>query len=297
MSPRDAFGRIGLWTFQFDAMPWAQGRDLAAEVDSLGYGAVWIPEAVGKDPFASAALLLGATTRLGVGTGIASIYARDPLTMKAGWYAIDEAYPGRFVLGLGVSHPVFVEDVRSHRYGPPVETMREYLGALDSAMYAATPPRGTPTRVLAALGPKMLALAAEHADGAHPYNGTPEHTARAREILGPDAFLAPEQKVVLSTDPDAARASARDALAIYRTLPNYTNNWRRLGFGEDDVTHLTDRLVDSVVAWGDDDAVARRVADHLDAGADHVAVQVLTEAGASPAEGWRRLAPVLLGAT
>jgi probable F420-dependent oxidoreductase len=289
-------GPVGIWTFALDLQPVARAREVAAELEDLGYGAVWVPDAVGRDPLVHAALLLGGTDRIAIGTGIAQIYGRDPMTMTGGWKTISEAFPGRFVLGLGVSHQPMVEGLRGQTYGPPLTAMREYLERMDTAMYVAAEPTEPPRRVLAALGPKMLALAAERADGAHPYNVPPEHTARAREILGPEKLLAPEQAVLLETDPVEARRIARGHMAIYLDLPNYMNNLRRFGITDDDIADGgSDRLVDMVVAWGDVDAVRVRVHAHLDAGADHVAVQVLTpERGTLPLDEWRKLAPALL---
>jgi probable F420-dependent oxidoreductase len=242
----------------------------------MGYGAIWIPEAVGRDPFVSAALLLSRTERITVATGIASIYARDAMAMNGCWQAVTEAFPGRFLLGLGVSHQPMVEGMRGGEYGPPLTAMREYLEAMDTALYFAAKPNTPPERVLAALGPKMLALARDMAGGAHPYNVPPEHTAVAREILGPDRLLAPDQKVILETDPSAAREIARDTLAIYANLPNYTNNLRRLGYTEEDLTPpLSDKLVDALVVWGDVETIRARIDAHHAAGADHVAIQVL----------------------
>jgi probable F420-dependent oxidoreductase len=289
-------GRVGIWTFALDLQPVARAREVAAELEDLGYGAVWVPDAVGRDPLVHAALLLGGTDRIAIGTGIAQIYGRDPMTMTGGWKTISEAFPGRFVLGLGVSHQPMVEGLRGQTYGPPLTAMREYLERMDTAMYVAAEPTDPPRRVLAALGPRMLALAAERADGAHPYNVPPEHTARAREILGPEKLLAPEQAVLLETDPVEARRIARGHMAIYLDLPNYMNNLRRFGITDDDIADGgSDRLVDTLVAWGDVDAARARVQAHLDAGADHVAVQVLTpERGTLPLVEWRKLAPALL---
>jgi probable F420-dependent oxidoreductase len=243
-----------------------------------------------------AALLLGGTSRIAVGTGIAQIFGRDAMTMTGGWKTVSDAFPGRFVLGLGVSHQPMIEGLRHQTYGPPLTAMREYLDRMDGALYIAAEPTVPPTRVLAALGPKMLALAAERADGAHPYNVPPEHTARAREILGPEELLAPEQAVVLETDPGEARRIGREHLAVYLDLPNYMNNLRRFGITDDDLTDGgSDRLVDTLVAWGDVDAIRARVQAHHDAGADHVAVQVLKpERAAVPLDEWRQLAPALL---
>jgi probable F420-dependent oxidoreductase len=293
-------GPVGLWTFALDRQPAARAQELAAELEGLGYDAVWVPEAVGRDPLVHAALLLSATERLTVATGIASIHARTPLAMSSGWRTLSEAFPGRFVLGLGVSHAPMVEGLLQKPYGKPLTAMREYLDAMDAAIYAAAPPPddAAPRRVLAALGPKMLELARDRADGAHPYNITPDHTARAREVLGAGKWLAPEQAVALETDPEAARAIGRAHLAVYLGLPNYTNNLLRLGFTEDDITAPgSDRLVDALVAWGDVDTIAARVREHHDAGADHVAVQVVTADAYEglPLPQWRELAPALTG--
>ena len=268
---------MGVWTFVLDQQPAAEARALAAEFEAMGYGAIWIPEAVGRDALVSSFLLLSGTEHLTVATGIATIYARDPLAMNAGWQTVSEAFPGRFLLGLGVSHRPMVEGMRGQAYGPPLTVMREYLDGMDAAPYFAAKPPVPRERVLAALGPKMLALARDNASGAHPYNVPPEHTAQAREILGDGPLLAPEQKVILETDPAKAREIARATLAIYFPgLPNYVNNLRRLGFGDDDFAPpLSDRLVDAVVAWGDVEAIRARVQAHHDAGADHVCIQLL----------------------
>jgi probable F420-dependent oxidoreductase len=270
-------GRLGLWTFALDQLPATAARERAADLEEQGWGAIWIPEAVGRDPLVHASLLLGATSSITVATGIAGIYSRDAMAMNAGWRTLAEAFPGRFLLGLGVSHQPMVEGMRGATYRPPLAAMREYLDQMDAGLFLAAEPSVPPRRVLAALGPKMLDLARERADGAHPYLITPEHTARARQILGPDRLLAPEQKVVLETDRDAALEIARRAISIYvPSLPNYVNNLRRLGFGDDDLTDPpSDRLLEALVAWGDVDAIAARIAAHHDAGADHVAVQVL----------------------
>jgi probable F420-dependent oxidoreductase len=296
---RETFGRVGLWTFHYDATPWQEARETLAEVEELGVGALWVPEAVGRNPFVHAALLLGASSRLAVATGIANIHARSPLATKSAWFALTEAFPDRFLLGLGVSHGPMVEGLLGHRYPAPLAAMSAHLDAVDAAPYLAAAPTTTPRRVLGALGPRMLDLAAARADGAHPYNVTPEHTAAARERLGPDAFLAPEQKVVLAADASEGRAAAREALGVYMGLPNYTNNLRRLGFGDDDLAGGgSDRLVDALVAWGDEAAIARRVREHFDAGADHVAVQVLTgyRTPGIPLDAWRRVVPAALAA-
>jgi probable F420-dependent oxidoreductase len=251
----------------------------------------------GRDPFVNATLLLGATERLVVATGIATIYGRDPVSMASVWKTLTDAFPGRFLLGLGVSHQPAVEGIRRHDYGPPLTAMREYLDGMDAAPYLARPPRDEPVRALAALGPKMLELAATRAVGAHPYFVPVEHTARAREVMGPDAWLMPEQMAVLETDPSKAREVARQTMAVYLGLPNYVNNLRRLGWTDDDLGDGgSDRLVDAIVVWGDEAAVQARCAEHFAAGADHVCVQVLNGSRSHlPLDEWRRLAPALLG--
>jgi probable F420-dependent oxidoreductase len=269
--------------------------EAAAELEELGYPALWLPEAVGRDPFVNSALLLSATTTLTVATGIASVWARDAQAMASAQLTLCEAFPGRFLLGLGVSHQPMVDLVRGHHYDKPLTKMRGYLEAMDNVFYVAPRPAEEPRRVLAALGPKMLELAAAQALGAHPYFVPVEHTAFAREVLGDGPMLCPEQAVVLGTDPAAARGAARQHMATYLGLPNYTNNLRRLGWGDDDLADGgSDDLVDAIVAWGDEDAIVARVQAHLDAGADHVCVQVLdADAAALPMAQWRALAPAL----
>jgi probable F420-dependent oxidoreductase len=286
---------VGIWTPHLDPQPSAKARDAAAEIEALGYGAIWLPEAVGRDPFVHAALLLDATTHIVLATGIASIYARDAMTMHAVSQTLTEAFPDRFLLGLGVSHQPMVEGVRGHDYSRPLQTMREYLQRMDESLFFAAPPTVAPQRVLAALGPRMLALSAELANGAHPYLVPVEHTEQARAVLGDGPLLCPEQKVVLETDATTAREIGRSRLVPYLSLPNYVNNLRRLGFGDDDfVDNGSDRLVDALVAWGDEATIKARVDAHLAAGADHVCVQVLNADYATvPVDAWRRLAPAL----
>jgi len=290
-------GRVGVWTAALDPLPMGAARQRAAELDELGYGAIWLPDTVGRDPTVAAALLLDATDRISAATGIASIYGRDPLAMRAAWETLSEAFPGRFLLGLGVSHAPMVEGIRGQQYGPPVPAMRSYLDHLDDAIYLGARADTPPERVLAALGPRMLELSAERASGALTYLVPVEHTHRAREVLGPDALLAVEQAVVLLMGTDEARRTGREHLATYLGLPNYTNNLRRLGFVDDDfVDGGSDRLVDALVAWGDPDAIRARVQAHLDAGASHVCIQVLTAPQFRDCiEEWRELAPAVLG--
>ena len=290
-------GRVGIWTGMLDQVPSSRSVELAAE--ELGYRAIWIPEAVGRDPFVMAALLLGGTSSVKVATGIANIYARDPMTMANAQRTVEEAFPGRFLLGLGVSHQPLVQDLRKHDYSRPLSYMRDYLARMGETLFVAHGPQELPEMVLAALGPRMLELSAEAAAGAHPYFVPPEHTAFAREVMGPDAALYPEQMAVLDTDPAAARAMARKYMAMYLQLPNYTNNLRRLGFEQSDLDGgpggaPSDRLVDAIVVWGTPEQVAARVQEHLDAGADHVGVQVLADGAEATADGWRVLAPALL---
>lgn len=287
-------GRIGLWTFALDLQPSSRSREIVAELEALGYSATWLPEAVGRDPLVASTFYLGATRRMTFATGVVPLYARDPTTLNAAHQTIEEAFPGRFVLGIGVSHAPLVEGLLHTTYGPPLATMRTYLDQMDAAVFSAAKPATPPRRVLAALGPKMLALSAARADGALTYLVTPEHTASAREIIG-NKLLAVEQKVVLTGDIDEARRVARAALRIYTTLPNYVNNFKRLGFAADEIESMDDRFVDALVAGGDEDAIRLRVQEHLDAGADHVCLQVLPREGTLPLDEWRRLAPALVG--
>jgi probable F420-dependent oxidoreductase len=287
-------GRLGVWYGQIDALPTGEARRAAQIVEELGFGALWVAEAVGRDPFVSSALLLDATERLVLATGIANIYARDPMTMSAGAKTLVEAHPDRFLLGLGVSHGHLVAGVRKHDWSKPYSHMVEYLDRMDKALFMAVPPPSAPPRVLAALGPKMLALAASRAQGAHPYFTTPEHTAIARSTMGAGPLLAPEQMVVLETDPAEARRIARAGMKIYIGLPNYFNNLMRLGFTEADREGGgSDRLVDAIVAWGTPAQIAARVAEHHAAGADHVCVQVLQDGFAMPERQWRELREAL----
>jgi len=288
--------RTGLWTSGFDMLDANQSAKTIAELEELGYGALWIPETMGRDGLTHAALLLARSESIIVATGVTSIWARDPMAMRAGQLALAEAYPDRFLLGLGVSHAPMVEGMRGHTYGKPVTAMRAYLETMETALYLGAAPTATPHTVIGALGPNMLTLAAERTQGAHPYNVTPEHTAQAREILGAGKLLAPELAVTLTADPSAARVLGRAHLAVYLGLPNYVNNLRRLGFGDADFAEGgSDRLVDGIVAWGTADQVAARVREHHDAGADHVCLQVLVERGAAaPVQQWRELAAVLV---
>lgn len=291
-------GRLGIWTWTLDSQPMSRSQEAAAELESLGFRAVWIPEAVGREPFASAACLLSATKKMVVATGIASMYARTAATMQAGQKTLTEAFPERFLLGIGASHGNMVKALHKQSYDKPYSAMVEYLDTMDAGMFAAAPP-STPThRVLAALGPKMIKLAGERADGAHPYFTTPDHTKVAREILGAGPMLAPEQAVIFETDPTKAREIARKFMGTYTRLPNYANNLLRHGFTQDDIKGAngqpSDKLVDAICAWGSLDVIRQRIKDHLDAGASHVCVQVLRDdLLALPSEEWRELATLL----
>ena len=294
--PAVDIGTVGIWYGGIDALSTPEARRAAQVVEELGFGALWVAEAVGRDPFVAAAILLAATERLAIATGIANIYARDPMSMAAAQKTLAEAFPGRFLLGLGVSHGHLVAGVRKHAWSKPYSYMVEYLERMDTALFMARGPQTDPGRVLAALGPKMLELSATKANGSHPYFATPEHTKIARDTMGPNALLAPEQMVVLETDPTEARRIARAGMKVYLRLPNYFNNLLRLGFEESDREHGgSDRLVDAIVAWGTEEQIAERVAQHHAAGADHVCVQVLQDGSDSPEPAWRRLAPVLVG--
>lgn len=295
MDQHQHLGRVGLWTFQLDLQPMAKAQELVAEVESLGFGAIWVPEAVGREPFANAALLLSGGSTITVATGIASIHARTAMTMQAGWKTLTEAFPDRFLLGLGVSHQPMVEGVHGTAYNKPYSTMVGYLDAMDRGFYIAKQGEATPQRVLAALGPKMLKLAAERGAGAHPYFVPVEHTPVAREALGAGPLLAPEQAVVFETDSTKARAVARTHMATYLRLPNYTNNLKRLGWTDEDLADGgSNSLVDAIVAWGSLDDIVARLKAHLDGGADHVAVQVLpADPGGLPLAEWRELASAI----
>ncbi len=273
-------GRLGVWN-AMDAMSAADGAAFARRVEAWGYAALWLPESRGRNVLVHSSWLLANTARLIVAPGIANIYARDPMAMANGQRALAEQSGGRFLLGIGVSHAPSVEGLRGHNYGRPIATMRAYLEAMNAATYAAPAPPEKPLTILAALGPRMLALSAEMADGAHPYNVPPEHTEEARRIIGPGKLLCPEVWVLLETDPAAARAAARQALTPYLRLDNYANNWRRLGFGDADMAGGgSDRFVDANVAWGDEAAIRRRIQAHWDAGADHVCIQTIRRDGA-----------------
>jgi probable F420-dependent oxidoreductase len=291
----ERLGRVGLWTRQLDIQPADRVRTTIAELEELGWGSLWSWEVFGREALTNAGLLLCATQRLVIGTGIANMWARDPVAMAAAQRTLAEAYPGRFVLGIGVSHAPIV-DARGHRYQRPLERLRGYLDAMDAAPWQGPPLAEEPARVLAALGPRMLELAAERAAGALLYNNPPEATAVARSVVGSGPLLAVEQAVLVEDDPAQARRIAREFIAFYLTLPNYVRAWERAGFGpQERADGGSDRLVDAVVAWGRPEAIAERVRAHLEAGADHVCLQVLeSDPNGLPVASWRVLAPALL---
>jgi probable F420-dependent oxidoreductase len=256
--------------------PVAQEREAARRIEELGYGSLWAPERIGgKEAFAHQSLLLAATERIVTGTGIANIWARHPATMQGGAATVGAGYPGRFILGVGVSHAPGVER-SGQAYREPLSRMREYLDAMDAAAADAPNTEVPVPRLLAALRPQMLALARDHADGAHSYFVPTAHTLAARETLGPGKLLITEQAVVLSDNPSDARRVAREHMHGYLQLPNYVNNLRHLGYTDDDFSAGgSDRLVDAIVVWGGPQEIAKRVREHLDGGADHVLLQPL----------------------
>jgi probable F420-dependent oxidoreductase len=264
-------GKLGLWFF-LDAMSAPQSAQFAAKVEKLGYSALWIPEAVGREPFAHAGYLLAHTQRLIIATGIANIWARDPMTMMAGAKTLAELSGGRFLLGIGVSHEPLVR-VRGHQFTKPYSYMKDYLPKMKSAIYRAAKPAEEPPIVLAALHPKMLALSATEVQGTHTYFVPPEHTAKARGILGAKPWICAAQAVILETNPTVARDAARDYMKTYTRLPNYANMLKALGFTDADFADGgSDRLVDAVVAWGSEDQIRARIAAHHQAGANHVCI-------------------------
>ena len=277
----------GIWSAALRYGDVEVARTAAAELESLGYSAIWLPD-VGGDVWTPLDAVLGATSSTTVATGILNIWMHEPADAAAQFQRLTAEHGPRFLMGLGVSHGPFINATGKGNYSKPLTHMREYLDGLD----AAPEPVPSTDRVLAALGPKMLELARTRAAGTHPYLVVPEHTAAARAALGDGPLVAPEQGVVLTTDPTRAREVARQHLSVYVTLPNYVNNWFRLGFTEEDTLDGgSDRLVDALVVWGDEDAILARVQEHRDAGADHVCLQVLGED--LPMEDWRRLAPVV----
>jgi len=277
------------------SLPTPDLRRAVAEIEEMGFGTTWLGESIAREAFAGSSIILATTSRITVATGIANIWARDATAMMNGGRTLAEAWPNRFVLGIGVSHATLVT-ARGHQYDRPLTAMRTYLEAMEAAPYRGPAPNAPAPIVLAALGVKMLELARERTAGAHPYFVPVEHTREARRILGEDRVLAPEQAVVFARTRDAARAIGDRYLQTYLNLPNYVRNLVRLGLPKDELPAPgSDRVFDAVVAWGDDETIARKVRLHYEAGADHVAVQVLTSRpDRAPTAELRRLAPLLL---
>jgi len=273
-------GKIGVWAW-LDHWTAQETAEFAQRAEGWGYSALWIPEAVGRDPFSLIGYLVGRTDRMIYATGIANIYARDPMGMKAIWKTISEMAPNRFILGLGVSHQHLVSGQRGHDYKKPLSTMRDYLQAMQGALYMGKEPEVDAPIVIGALRDKMLGLSATAVQGAHPYLVTPAHTKRARDVMGPDALLCPEHMVLHETDAEKARAIGRNALKMYIQLPNYQNNLKQFGFTEADFeSGGSDTLVDALVCWGEPDEIAAHLQEHLDAGANQVCIQAFRADGA-----------------
>ncbi|OBA64929.1 LLM class F420-dependent oxidoreductase [Mycobacterium sp. 1100029.7] len=281
---------VGIWSSQLRYGDSAESADAAAELDELGFKALWIPD-VGGPVLDAVGRLLGATRRTVIATGILNLWMHAPEDVAASYAALTAEHGDRFLLGIGVSHAPLIDAGEPGRYRKPLAATAAFLDGLD----AAPQPVPADRRVLAALGPKMLQLSATRARGAHPYLVTPEHTASARSTLGEGPLLLPEQTVILTESKDEARRLGTDWLRSYLALPNYANNLLRSGFSEDDLAQVSDRLFDAIIAWGNEEAILRRVGEHRDAGADHVCVQVLlADPQAFPREEWRRIAAAVV---
>ncbi|MEZ0366943.1 LLM class F420-dependent oxidoreductase [Mycobacterium sp. pUA109] len=281
---------VGIWSAQLRYGDSAEAAEAAAELEELGYPALWIPD-VGGPVFDAVGHLLASTRTATIATGILNLWMHTPQETAEAFAALTATHGDRFFLGIGVSHAPLIDSRQPGRYRKPLQATAAFLDGLD----AAPQPVPTESRALAALGPKMLQLAAERTRGAHPYLVTPEHTRRAREVLGAGPLLLPEQTAILTTDRDEARSIGTDWLRSYLAMPNYANNLRRSGFSPDEIASVSDRLLDAIIVWGDEEAVKRRVDEHLQAGANHVCVQILTaDPNAFPREQWRRLAPAVV---
>jgi probable F420-dependent oxidoreductase len=287
-------GTVGIWTTTHESLSAARSGEIASELESLGYAALWIPEAWGREAFTSASLMLSASNQMVIATGIANIWARDAVSASNAAKTLNAAFDERFVLGLGVSHRPLVQRLRGHDYVSPLRAMREYLSAMDAAPMFAPEGEQRYARVIAALGPKMLELGATMADGVHPYLVTPEHTHQARQAVG-DKFVGVEQAVVLGRDREEFLRLAHAYLEIYTGLDNYRNSWRRFGFADEDfVRGGSIRLCDAMVVHGDEATVLARIDEHRQAGADHVCLQLLSDdLTVPPLDEWRRLAPAV----
>lgn len=281
----EPIGAVGIRGSAMDHVDAIASRELVGVIEDLGFGSVWVPESVGKNPFAQSAILLAATSRVVVGTGIASIWHRDAGATVAGTHTLADAFPGRFVLGLGVSHAPIIDARDAQRYEKPFSQLRAYLERMETASYRAPLPIRPAPRVLGALGPRSLRLAGEHGMGAHPYFVPVEHTRPARDLLGPDAFLAPELAVVVASSRERARAVAAPYARRHLGLDNYRRNLERLGFDPADLgDEVSDTLLDRLVAWGGRQAVQEAIAVRLEAGADHVVVNPVATLSAEPSE-------------
>jgi probable F420-dependent oxidoreductase len=282
---------VGVWSAQLRYGDPGESAEAAAELEELGFQALWIPD-VGGPVFDAVAHLLAATRQAVIATGILNLWMHTPSDVAASYTSLSAAHGDRFLLGIGVSHAPLIDATQPGRYRKPLAATRSFLDALDGAEHPVPVDR----RVLAALGPKMLTLAAVRAAGAHPYLVPPDHTRGAREVLGQGPLLLPEQTVILTEDEDEARAIGTDSLRQYLALPNYANNLLRSGFSPDDLTSVSRRLFDAIIAWGGEDAIVRRVNEHRAAGADHVCIQVLTSDQTEfPREQWRRIAGAMSG--
>ena len=280
---------VGIWSSQLRYGDAAESADAAAELDELGFKALWIPD-VGGPVFDVVGSLLAATKRTIIATGILNLWMHSPDDVAERYAALTAEHGDRFLLGIGVSHAPLIDAGEPGRYRKPLAATAAFLDGLDAAPQPVAPDK----RVLAALGPKMLTMSATRALGAHPYLVTPEHTASARSTLGEGPLLLPEQTVILTEDAEEARSIGKDWLRSYLVLPNYANNLLRSGFSEDDVAQVSDRLFNAIIAWGNEAAILRRVDEHRAAGADHVCVQVLlADPQAFPREQWRRIAAAL----
>jgi probable F420-dependent oxidoreductase len=287
MAAKKQLDPIGIWSVELRFGDPGETAEAAAELDELGFAALWVPGGIGGDLTGDVDRLLAATRQATIATGILNVWKHEPHDIGLWWKGLSGDHQARTLLGLGVSHSHLIGEA----YRQPMAVMRDYLERIAAEGLPAD------SLCLAALGPKMLELARDKTAGAHPYLVTPEHSAIARDILGPDRLLAPEQGVVLESDPAVAREMARGAFAQYQQYPNYVNSWRRLGFSDDDITNASDRLIDALFAWGSMDRISERVKAHLSAGADHVCLQVITGAGVDfgPARtAWRELAAALL---
>jgi probable F420-dependent oxidoreductase len=285
-------GQIGVWGRELRAGEETARREAAALLEELGYGTLWFPGGAESDSLDCAAVVLDATTTAVVGTGITNIWTEPAPEVATKHADLAERHDHRFLLGLGIGHRPAIDRIEPGLYDKPFSAMVSYIDELDAS---PTPPPKE-ERVIAAIGPRMLELCRERSAGTHPYLTTPEHTRVAREAVGPDRIVAPEQGVVVESDPEKARATARGFLDRYMVLPNYYKNWLRHGFTEHDLRDGgSDRLVDGLIAWGSDEAIAARVREHLDAGADHVCIQVIHDGPEAPVEGWRRMADALIG--